>query len=52
MIPTTLVDDAAIVWRLLGEGYTQAQVGEALGWSQDSVSDYAQLKKINNPPKG
>src|SRR6267142_702226 len=33
LVPTTLIDEAELVWRLCAE-YTQAQVGKALGWSR------------------
>jgi DNA modification methylase len=47
MVATTLIDDAALIWRLTDAGYTQAQIGEALGgWSQRAVSDYVALRKI------
>lgn len=43
---TTLIDDATLVWRLC-QDYTQAQVGEALGWSREQVKDYVSLEKID-----
>jgi site-specific DNA-methyltransferase (adenine-specific) len=46
VVPTTLVDEAELVWRLCAD-YTQAQVGEALGWSRDMVQKYAALHDID-----
>jgi DNA modification methylase len=46
MVPTTLIDDAELVWRLCKD-YTQAEVGQALGWSRTEVANYAALQKID-----
>lgn len=48
VVPTTLVDDAELVWRLREAKYTQEQVGEALGWSRGQVSQYAMLQQIGH----
>ena len=46
MVPTTLIDEAELVWRLCKD-HTQAQVGKALGWSREAVKDYVALAKID-----
>jgi len=47
MVPTTLVDDAELVWRLRDAGFTQEQVGEALHWNRVQVAQYQALLKID-----
>lgn len=45
VVPTTFVDDAELVWRLV-EQHTQAEAAKAMGWSREAVKDYAALQKI------
>jgi len=47
MVKTSFVDHAEFVWRLGGEGLTQAQIADVLGWSRGKVSQYALLQKID-----
>jgi hypothetical protein len=46
--PTTFVDLAETIWRLLGEDKTQQQVADELGWSREKIAQYAQLQKIDD----
>ncbi|MBE9194237.1 hypothetical protein IQ219_02595 [Synechocystis sp. LEGE 06083] len=45
VVPTTFVDDAELIWRLL-ESSTQQEVASALKWSRSQVADYKQLSKL------
>jgi hypothetical protein len=45
--PTTFVDLAETIWRLLGEDKTQQQVADELGWRRGQVSNYALLQSID-----
>jgi hypothetical protein len=45
--PTTFVDLAETIWRLLGEDKTQQQVANELGWSREKVKVYAALQAID-----
>jgi site-specific DNA-methyltransferase (adenine-specific)/modification methylase len=53
VVPSTLVTYAEFIWARLEEEdeqgkkkYTQADVGQMLGWNKESVKDYAALRKI------
>lgn len=45
VVPTTFVDDAELIWRLL-ENSTQKEVADALKWSRSQIADYKQLSKL------
>lgn len=45
LVPTTLVDDAELVWRLC-EKFTQERVAYALGWGRTDVANYLALQHI------
>jgi DNA modification methylase/ParB-like chromosome segregation protein Spo0J len=53
VVPSSLVTFAEFIWARLAEKgkegkqkYTQSEVGKMLGWSRESIKDYASLQKI------
>jgi DNA modification methylase len=46
VVPTTFVDDAELIWRLL-EGHTQQQAADIMGWDRGKVGKYAMLDDIS-----
>ena len=47
VVPTTFVDDAELIWRMLDEE-KQQDVADALTWSLSKVKQYSALKSIGN----
>jgi DNA modification methylase/ParB-like chromosome segregation protein Spo0J len=55
VVPTTFVDDAELIWRMLEEineetekpKYTQQDVANTLKWSRGKISQYAMLSQIS-----
>jgi DNA modification methylase/ParB-like chromosome segregation protein Spo0J len=47
VVPTTFVDDAELIWRLL-ENEKQQEVADALSWSLSKVKQYSALNAINS----
>jgi DNA modification methylase/ParB-like chromosome segregation protein Spo0J len=45
-VQTTMVDDAELIWRLSAV-YKQEEIGHALGWSRQQVSQYALLQNVS-----
>jgi DNA modification methylase len=46
VVPTTFVDDAELIWRMLKDN-TQQEVAIALGWSRSKVLNYSLLSSIH-----
>jgi hypothetical protein len=45
--PTTFVDLAETIWRLLGEGKTQQAIADELGWTRTQITHYAAVRAID-----
>jgi hypothetical protein len=55
VVPTTFVDDAELIWRMLDEKkedgkakYTQLDVAGCIGWKRGKISNYALLKNLTS----
>jgi ParB-like chromosome segregation protein Spo0J len=45
--PTTFIDLAETIWRLIGTGQTQQQVADDLGWTKQRLNQFASLQSID-----